>query len=508
MVQSRMDRKICLIILDGFGHSEKTDHNAIHLAKPKCWEGFLGRYPHSLLETSGEAVGLPSGIMGNSEVGHLSIGSGRIIEQEFTRISSFSRKAGFESLQDVKRVMSESSGSLHLIGLLSDGGVHSDLDHLFGLIDAAVRMKVQRPVNIHVITDGRDTPPKSGAEYIRRLEEKIRNLGNFRIATVVGRFYAMDRDKRWERTQAAYQILTQSIAPCYTSGSTAIFDAYSKDETDEFVKPRQICKVGRIASGDQVIFFNFRADRARQISEALALPGFSEFETPVKVDPRNWVCFTQYQKDYPFPILFQKETHTNLLGEVVSRAGWKQLRVAETEKYAHVTYFFNGGVEKPFDLEDRILVQSPKDVPTYDLKPEMSAFEVRDHVLAGMEKDYRMIVVNFANGDMVGHTGNEEAAIRAVSALDKCLCSIVEKGLATGWDILISADHGNCEEMINAETGEPFTQHTTNPVPLVWIGKDAPGASLKDGILADIAPTMLKLWGLTQPQDMTGRSLL
>lgn len=502
------NRKICLIILDGFGHTEKTEHNAIHLAKPKCWKSFLDKYPHSLLETSGEAVGLPSGIMGNSEVGHLSIGSGRVIEQELTRISNFSKKAGFESLPDVKRVMTNPDGALHFMGLLSDGGVHSDLDHLFGLVDAAVRMKVTKPVNIHVITDGRDTPPQSAAEYIRKIEDKIAGLGNFRIATVVGRFFAMDRDKRWDRVEKAYQYMTQSKGPCFVSASAAIADAYAKGQTDEFVEPRQICKVGRISADDQMIFFNFRADRAREISEAFALPEFKEFPALTKIKPENWICFTQYQKDYPFPILFKKESHTGLLGEVIAAQNWKQLRVAETEKYAHVTYFFNGGEEKAFAGEERKLVQSPKDVATYDLKPEMSAFEVRDHVLDGMDRDYKMIVVNFANGDMVGHTGNEAAAIRAVEALDKCLCPIVEKGLALGWDILISADHGNCEEMRNPETDEPFTQHTTNPVPLVWIGAEAPKYQLKNGILADIAPTMLGLWGIDQPKQMSGCSLI
>lgn len=505
--RQKFDKKICLIILDGFGHTEKTEHNAIHLAKPKCWEGFLSQYPHSLLETSGRSVGLPEGIMGNSEVGHLSIGSGRIIEQEFTRISNFSKTNGFETLPDVARVMSAQEGALHFMGLVSDGGVHSDIDHLFGLIDAAVRMKVRRQVNIHVITDGRDTPPNSGVGYIKKLEAKIENLPNIRIATVMGRFYAMDRDKRWERTERAYYYMTRSHTPCFTSGRGAIEDAYANGESDEFIVPRQVCKIGRIGPSDQVIFFNFRADRARQISEAFALPEFTEFETPIKIKPENWICFTQYQKSYPFPILFQKQTHTHLLGELVAQQGWKQLRVAETEKYAHVTYFFNGGEEKAYSNEDRILVQSPKEVATYDLKPEMSAFEVRDHVLSGMDKDYQMIVVNFANGDMVGHTGNEAAAIKAVETLDKCLCAIVDKGLKNGWNILISADHGNCEEMSNPETGEPFTQHTTNPVPFVWIANNLPKMNLRNGALADIAPTMLKMWGITQPKEMTGKPL-
>lgn len=503
-----MNKKILLIILDGFGYNEKTEHNAIYLAKPKCWKGFLGQYPHSLIETSGTAVGLPPGIMGNSEVGHLNIGSGRIIQQEFTKISDFSKKQGFENLKDVKRVFDIPEGQLHLIGLLSDGGVHSDMDHLFGLIDAAVRQKVKRNICIHAITDGRDTPPNSGAGYIKKLEEKIAPYPNIKIATVIGRYHAMDRDKRWDRIEKAYRHMTRSLAPCFTTAGDAIRDAYGKGETDEFVEPRQVGKCGKIQNGDQVIFFNFRADRARQISEAFALPDFSHFETPVKIRPENWICFTQYQKDYPFPVLFEKKYYKNLLADLISKKGWKQLRVAETEKYAHVTYFFNGGEEKPFDGEDRILVPSPKDVATYDLKPEMSAFEVRDRVLEAMDKDYRLIVANFANGDMVGHTGNEAAAIKAVDALDKCLCSLVDKGLSLGWDILITADHGNCEEMINPETGEPFTQHTTNPVPLVWISKDSPGHTLNNGILADIAPTILKIFGLPQPKEMTGQSLI
>ncbi len=503
-----MNKRALLIILDGFGHSEVKEHNAIYQAHPKNWESFLKKYPHSLLETSGTAVGLPEGIMGNSEVGHLSIGSGRVIQQEFTRISEFSKTKGFESLPDVKRAMSAKEGQLHFIGLVSDGGVHSDLDHLFGLIDAAIREKVKTNVCIHVITDGRDTPPQSGAGYIKKLEAKIAGHSNFKIATVIGRFWAMDRDKRWDRVEKAYQALTQSQTPCFISASEAINEAYQKTETDEFIEPRQTCKTGRIGPKDHVIFFNFRADRAREISEAFALPTFKEFATPIKVQAKNWICFTQYQKDYPFPILFEKLYYKNLLGEVVARNGGKQLRVAETEKYAHVTYFFNGGEEKAFEGEDRVLVPSPRDVATYDLKPEMSAFAVKDKVLEGLDKDYALIVVNFANGDMVGHTGIEPAAIKAVEALDKCLGEIIDKALAKNIDVLITADHGNCEEMISRETGQPFTQHTTNPVPLVWISKSAAGKKLKNGRLADIAPTILKILELEQPQDMTGAILL
>lgn len=502
------NKRVLLVILDGFGHTDKKEHNAIYLAHPKNWEGFLKKYPHSLIETSGRAVGLPEGIMGNSEVGHLNIGAGRVIKQEFTRISDFSKEKGFETLPDVKRVMNAKEGCLHFIGLLSDGGVHSDIDHLFGLIDAAVREKVTRNVCIHVITDGRDTPPKSGAGYIKKLEAKIKGLDNIRIATVIGRYWAMDRDKNWDRLQKTYTYLTQSQAPCFTNAADAIEDAYAKGETDEFVQPRQVSKIGRIKKGDQVIFFNFRADRAREISEVFALPGFKEFKTDVKIDPKNWVCFTQYQKDYPFPILFEKEYYANLLAGVVSENKLKQLRVAETEKYAHVTYFFNGGEEKPFPAEDRVLIPSPKEVATYDLKPEMSAFAVKDKVLEGLNADYGFIVVNFANGDMVGHTGIEPAAIKAVEALDKCLGEIVNLALQKNIDVLITADHGNCEEMINPTTGEPFTQHTTNPVPLVWISKSSEGKKIKDGALADIAPTVLKLLNLAQPKEMTGHSLI
>lgn len=501
-------KRVLLVILDGFGYTSKKEHNAIHLAQPKNWLSLLEKYPHSLLETSGRAVGLPEGIMGNSEVGHLNIGSGRIIKQEFTRISDFSREKGFETLAPIKKVFQQKVGAIHLIGLLSDGGVHSDIDHLFGLIDAAVRSNVKRNIFIHVITDGRDTPPQSGQGYIQKLEDKIKGHANIKIATVLGRYFAMDRDKRWERVEKAYHFMTESHGPCYISASEAIKEAYKKGETDEFVEPRQICKTGRISSQDQVIFYNFRADRAREISEAFALPEFKEFKTTIKIKPENWVCFTQYKKEYPFPILFEKEYYTNLLGELISKKGLKQLRVSETEKYAHVTYFFNGGEEKQYDGEDRVLIPSPKEVATYDLKPEMSAFEVKDKVLEGLDKDYALIVVNFANGDMVGHTGVEAAAIKAVQALDRCLGEIVNKAVQKEVTVFITADHGNCEEMVNQKTGEPFTQHSTNPVYMVWIDKASPGKKIKNGILADIAPTILDVMKIEKPVEMTGQTLI
>lgn len=502
--------RVLLVILDGFGHSEDHEHNAIHKAKMPHWNRFLKEYPHSLLETSGEAVGLPAGIMGNSEVGHLNIGGGRIIPQELTRIALFAQKQGFESLPDVKRVMTNPMGALHFFGLLSDGGVHSDQEHLFLLVESVKRTAPHKKVFIHCFMDGRDTPPQSGLGYVELLQKKIGPSRNVKISTIVGRFYAMDRDKRWERVEEAYKALTSENGfTSFSSATEAVKDAYQKGETDEFIKPRLVEGGARVQPEDSVIFFNFRADRAREISQAFAIGTFSEFKTPVKLKPENWVTFTNYQKDFPFPALFSPQTYKRLLGEEVARRGQKQLRVAETEKYAHVTYFFNGGAEAPFEGEDRVLVPSPKEVATYDLKPEMSAFKVCEEVLKGIAADkYSLVVVNFANGDMVGHSGNEKAAIAAVEALDKCLGEIIPAALSKNFEILVSADHGNCEQMIDPETGQPFTQHTTNPVPLLWVGKMAKGKVLKDGILADIAPTILDILGWEKPAEMTGKSLL
>lgn len=499
--------KALLIILDGFGYSEKKEHNAIHLAKTPNYDKLLKEYPYSLLRNSGESVGLPDGIMGNSEVGHLNLGAGRVVYQELTRINKFIREKGFHTLPDIQRVAQNPKGALHFIGLLSDGGVHSDQNHLLKLIEAVQKISPDKPIFIHIITDGRDTPPKSGIDYVKNLQRHIDVLPNVQISTVAGRFYAMDRDQRWERIEIAYKALTQEgSVEEFDSAEEAVLDAYSKEETDEFILPRQIRGGVRISSQDQVVFFNYRADRAREISQAIALPGFDKFITPVKVNPENWITMTRYQKDFPFPPLFDQDTLKNILGELVSQKGFKQLRVAETEKYAHVTYFFNGGVEKPFDGEDRILVPSPKDVKTYDEKPEMSAYEVTDKVLEGMDKDYKLIVVNYANGDMVGHTGNESAAIKAVETLDTCLGKLIIKAKEKGFSVLITADHGNCEEMIS-ETGVAMTQHSMNPVPCILVSEQYKNVKMKDGALCDVAPTILKILGWEPPQDMTGTSL-
>jgi 2,3-bisphosphoglycerate-independent phosphoglycerate mutase len=500
--------KALLIILDGFGYSEKHEHNAIALAKTPNYTKILKEYPHSLLENAGEAVGLPDGVMGNSEVGHLNLGAGRVVYQELTRINKFIKEKGFQTLPDIQRLAKNPKGALHFIGLLSDGGVHSEQKHLMELISSVQKISKDKPIFIHVITDGRDTPPKSGIDYVKLLQSKVDDLPNVQISTVIGRFYAMDRDQRWDRVEIAYKALTQAgSVEEFDSAEEAVLDAYKKSENDEFILPRQIRGGVQISPQDQVIFFNYRADRAREISQSLAMSGFDKFKTPVKVSPENWVTMTRYQKDFPFPPLFDQEPLKNILGEIVSKKGCKQLRVAETEKYAHVTYFFNGGLEKAFEGEDRSLVASPKDVKTYDEKPEMSAFEVTDKVLEGLDKDYKLIVVNYANGDMVGHTGNEKAAIKAVETLDVCVGKLIEKAQKNNFDIMITADHGNCEEMIS-ETGDVMTQHSMNPVPCILISKKYKSVKLKNGALCDVAPTLLKILEWEQPADMTGHSLI
>ena len=465
-----MDKKVLLIILDGFGFSKEHAHNAIFLAKKPNLDRLMAECPHSLLETSGTAVGLPAGVMGNSEVGHLNIGGGRVIKQELSKIADFAKEEGFESLPEIKKAFTEKNGALHLLGLLSDGGVHSHEEHLFLLLQAAARTKCSRPIYIHAITDGRDTPPQSAQTFVNNLEGAIEKSGVGRIATVGGRFYVMDRDKRWDRVEIAYKALTEEASTKFESAEKAIQNAYAEGETDEFIKPRQIKGGARIKSEDTVIFFNFRADRAREISASLALPGFNDFPTPVKVKPENYITFTRYDEKFPFPILFKPVSHNQILGEIVAEHGDKQLRIAETEKYAHVTYFFNGGDEKVYPHEDRVLVPSPKEVKTYDEKPEMSARPLTDALIKKMEEsDYRLIVLNYANSDMVGHTGVEIAAIKAVEVIDECLGRVCVEGAKKGYDIFITADHGNSECMVDPKTKVAHTAHTTNPVPLIWV---------------------------------------
>lgn len=501
-------KKVILVILDGFGHREESKHNAIALAETPNYNRWMKDCPHSLVHTSGEAVGLPPGIMGNSEVGHLSIGSGRVILQEMTRISRFAEVEGFESLPNFKRVMSEKSGNLHFIGLVSDGGVHSDIAHLKSMIGAVGRNAPKKNVFIHVITDGRDTPPDSGQNFVADLESFIKMYPNVKIATVSGRFYPMDRDNRWDRVKIGYDALISDGSRKFKTATDAVQDAYANKETDEFIKPRLIENGKPIAKGDQVVFFNFRADRAREISMALGVDNFKEFSTPVKIDPKNWVTFTRYREDFPFPYLFSPQKHKRILGELVSEAGYPQLRIAETEKYAHVTYFFNGGEETEFPMEERVLIPSPKEVATYDLKPEMSVKIVTNEVIRRLSaKEYGLVVINFANGDMVGHTGVESAAIEAVTIMDECLGEIVKKAEKKGYDVLITADHGNCEEMVDKKGG-PMTQHTLNPVPTILVSQRYAGRKLRDGSLSDIAPTILELMGIEKPSEMSGRSLI
>lgn len=505
-----MNKKTILVILDGFGHSEEKAHNAVELAKAPNYRSYLKQYPHALLDASGEAVGLPRGIMGNSEVGHLSIGSGRVILQDMTRIGKFADEKGFETLPDFKRLLTTSKGNLHFIGLVSDGGVHSDVEHLYKMLNAVGRINKIRKVYIHVITDGRDTPPLSGFRYVQKLQEKVQRHPNIKIATVLGRFFAMDRDKRWERINLAYRGLTEKSETEFPSAVEAIQDAYDKQETDEFITPRQIHGGAQIQNGDQVVFFNFRADRAREISTAFAIKDFKEFPTPVKIEPQNWVTFTRYQEQFPFPYLFEPQKHTNILGEVIAKESLPQLRIAETEKYAHVTYFFNGGLEEPLPLEERIMIPSPKEVATYDLKPEMSARKITDQLIEKLEeKEYKLVVVNYANGDMVGHTGVEKAAIEAVNVMDECLGKLVKVAMEKDYEVFITADHGNCEQMVDPETGGPMTAHTTNLVPLILISERfKKSVRLRDGTLADVAPTILDLYGWQKPKEMSGRSLI
>jgi 2,3-bisphosphoglycerate-independent phosphoglycerate mutase len=503
------EAKVLLMILDGYGFSPVHEHNAIFLAKKPNIDRLMSSCPNSLLETSGRAVGLPPGVMGNSEVGHLNIGSGRVIKQELSKISDFAEETGFETLPDIKRLFAEKSGAIHLFGLLSDGGVHSHEDHLFALLRASKRAKCARPIYVHAITDGRDTPPQSAQKFISNLENVIKETGMGHIATVVGRFYIMDRDKRWERVEVAYKALTQDDKNKFNSAKEAVESAYKEKENDEFIKPRQIQGGGLVKNGDAAIFFNFRADRAREISRALTFKDFKEFPTPVKIDSKDYVTFTRYDESFTFPVLFKPESHDHILGELVAEHKDKQLRIAETEKYAHVTYFFNGGEEKIYPGEDRVLVPSPKEVRTYDEKPEMSAAPLTDELIKKMESgDYRLIVLNYANSDMVGHTGIEPAAIKAVEVLDQCIGRVCAEAKKKGYDVLITADHGNSECMVDPITKAPHTAHTTNPVPFIWVQAQPQPKKLENGVLADIAPTILEILNWSKPSEMTGHSLI
>ena len=510
-----MKGPLLLIVLDGWGEAKPSPFNALSQAKLPTWNKIRNEYPTTLLEASAEAVGLPQKTIGNSEVGHMNIGAGRIVYQDLTRINqSLSDKSFFKNraLIDVAENLKKSNGALHLMGLLSDGGVHSHINHLFALLDFAKAQNLSK-VYIHCFMDGRDTPPNAGEGYIKKLEEKIKSVGNAAIATVIGRYYAMDRDKRWERTALAYEALVEGKGNKAAGALQAIASSYEKGTTDEFTLPTVIEKekkpIGLIKDGDVVLFFNYRADRTRQLTLALNKSDFSFFPRVVVPKLAAFVTMTRYEKDYPYPTLFPPQNLDNVLGEVLSKNHLKQFRIAETEKYAHVTYFFNGGQEIEFSGEDRALVPSPRDVATYDLKPEMSANQVMDEVLKRLDqKRYDVIIMNFANADMVGHSGRIDSAIKAVEAVDTCLGKILDKLESLHGMAIVTSDHGNCESMTD-ENGNPHTAHTLNLVPLVLITPDKKKYSLrKSGKLCDIAPTMLKLLGVTQPKEMTGQSLI
>jgi 2,3-bisphosphoglycerate-independent phosphoglycerate mutase len=512
MTQAR--RPLMLIILDGWGYREAKEGNAILAARTPNLDRLIKEYPWCLLEASGEAVGLPEGQMGNSEVGHLNIGAGRIVYQDLTRINISIRNGDFFKnpafLNAISNVKANNS-SLHLMGLVSYGGVHSYMTHLYTLIKLAQEKDIKK-IYIHAFLDGRDVPPKAALADIKELDAFCKENGNAKIAMVSGRYYAMDRDKRWDRTKLAYDALTEGVAPYTASDAvTAVSEAYRRGETDEFVKPTVVTDsegkpVATVKDNDSVIFFNFRPDRARQLTWAFVNTDFDGFVRE-KRPLVYYVCMAQYDENLDLPIAFSPEELVNVIGEVMSKQGLTQLRIAETEKYAHVTFFLNGGQEKCYEGEDRCLIPSPK-IATYDLKPEMSAYEVADEVIRRIKSaKYNIIVLNFANMDMVGHTGIFEAAVKAVETVDNCMGRITTTLRETGGIALITADHGNAEQMINLETGEPFTAHTSNPVKCIYFGNDEV-KGLKNGKLCDLAPTLLELLGIQKPQEMTGKSLL
>ncbi|WP_255516490.1 2,3-bisphosphoglycerate-independent phosphoglycerate mutase [Luteimonas suaedae] len=501
-------KPVILLILDGWGHREDPRDNALALAEIPNWRRLYQAHPHTLIHTEGRFVGLPDGQMGNSEVGHMNLGAGRIVYQELTRIdAAIEDRSFFDNAELVAACDAAVSGggTLHLLGLLSPGGVHSHESHIFAMLELAAQRGVPK-VAVHAFLDGRDTPPRSAAESLGALQAKCEALGNVRIASVGGRYYAMDRDKRWERVRKAWDAIVEAQGKRAPDAMAALQAAYARDENDEFVLPTVIDGAEGIADGDAVVFMNFRADRARQLSAAFVAPEFDGFDTR---RPRlaRFVCLTEYDATLPAPVAFAPDHLPNTLGEVLAAHGLTQLRIAETEKYAHVTFFFSGGREEPYAGEERILVPSPK-IATYDLQPEMSCPEVTSRLVEAIGSDrFDVVICNFANPDMVGHTGDLQAAIRAVETVDQALGEVVEAARAKGGEVLVTADHGNVEMMRDPETGQPHTSHTVGPVDLIYVG-DRDGGLRGDGALRDLAPTILDLLGLEQPQEMTGRSLL
>ena len=509
------DANVVLVVLDGWGVNAHHDGNAIAAAHAPVYKKLLADNPHTVLRASGEAVGLPDGQMGNSEVGHLNLGAGRVVYQDSTRISKAIREGEFyknpvllSALEQVKK----NGSSLHLMGLLSDGGVHSRMDHLYAMFDMVKSQGITK-VFFHAFLDGRDTPPSSALGYISALEEHLSGIGIGAIATVSGRYYAMDRDKRWDRVKKTYEAMVQAEGVRTFSAAEAVQQSYNDGKTDEFLIPTVILDkashkpIGSIQDGDGVIFCNFRSDRAREITQALTASEFQGFNRAVTPRLASFVCLTTYDESFDLPVAFSPMRLTHILGEVLSARGVRQLRIAETEKYAHVTFFFNGGEEAPFPLEDRILIPSPRDVETYDKKPEMSARELTDALVKNiLSRHYGFILANFANPDMVGHTGVMEAAVKAVEVLDECLGRILRAAQDAGAVVAITADHGNVEQMKDPESGLPFTAHSTNRVPFILVGERV---RLKEGgLLADVAPTVLALKNIEKPEEMTGRSLI
>ncbi len=507
---NRPHRPLALIILDGWGYSEDLKYNAIQAANTPIWDKLWSNYPHMLINASGASVGLPRDQMGNSEVGHLNLGAGRVVYQEFTRISRSIKTGSFfnnRTLTNAVDCVLDHGKAIHIMGLLSPGGVHSHEEHIYAMIKLAIQ-RGAKEIYVHAFLDGRDTPPKSAHASINALEKIMLQLGHGKIASIIGRFYALDRDQRWERITKAYQLISDGIGTYNAENASVALDmAYQRDESDEFVQATSIGnQMISIENGDAIFFMNFRSDRARQLTNAFINPQFNSFPLNRNINLSTFVSLTEYKKDFNTPIAFPSEKLNNVLGSYISSLGLQQLRIAETEKYAHVTFFFNGGIDEPFDGEDRILVPSPK-IDTYDKKPEMNASELTDNLVNAIKSNkYDVIICNYANADMVGHSGNYDAAIQAVEVLDKHLGIIWSVLSDVGGEMIITADHGNAELMLNEATGQAHTAHTSNPVPLIFVGRKA--KCEKHGALSDIAPTMLTLMDLPIPAEMSTHLLI
>lgn len=511
---SANQRPTVLIVLDGWGYSESPESNAIHHASKPCWDKLWQTCPHTLVRGSGAEVGLPADQMGNSEVGHLNLGAGRVVYQEYTRVSRSIKTGSFytnQTLVDAVNLAKETNKAVHILGLLSPGGVHSHEEHIHAMVELAVRQGANQ-VFVHAFLDGRDTAPRSAESSLQKIQDKFDELGNGRIASIIGRYYAMDRDHRWPRIKEAYDLMTRGEAQFQASSALAGLEmAYARGESDEFVKATSVVADGteaiRIEEGDVVVFMNYRSDRARQITRPFIEPDFAEFDRGSMPKLGNFVSLTEYKADFDAPVAYPPDRLKNVFGEYISKLGMQQLRIAETEKYAHVTFFFNGGREDPFEFEDRILVDSPN-VATYDLQPAMNAPLLTEKLIGALQSDkYDTIICNYANPDMVGHSGNFDATVMAIEALDKCLEQVVAVIKEVGGELLVTADHGNAELMRNPETGQAHTAHTTNPVPLIYVGERPLSFKDNHGALSDIAPTMLYLMGLDQPVEMSGHCL-